>query len=128
MAFKYINPGYAELLNGTTVTTVRDSFHNSASGVSFTAEEERITVILAGKITNAVFCKFDIFSDYNDYEYLFVGLSGGMELRFSRHGACGFPIQIGPHEITIDEGAVNNISLRIKANDSTTGGSVKWIV
>lgn len=122
MAFKYINPGYAELLNGTTVTTVRDSFHNSASGVSFTAEEERITVIPAGKITNAVFCKFDIFSDYIDtYNYFFIGLSGGVYIEFSRGGSCSLIPRLNYQESGIFEGEVNSIYLRIQANDSSTG-------
>ena len=61
MAFRYINPGYAELLSDAGAETVINSAYNPNNGVAFTASAKQLNILPAGNLSTAFFCKFDVY-------------------------------------------------------------------
>ena len=59
MAFKYINPGYANLLDTDTGTAVEGAQY-SRSGVSFWQPAEKRGIVLAEAVTE-LYGKFDVY-------------------------------------------------------------------
>lgn len=61
MAFRYINPGYGELLAESGAETLKNYTYNSYNEVSFTASNKMLTIVPAGKISTDFYCKFDVY-------------------------------------------------------------------
>lgn len=74
MAFRYINPGYAELLSTAGAETVISRTYNPNNGVAFTASGTTLNILPAGNLSTTFFCKFDVYITGNISNTFYIGM------------------------------------------------------
>lgn len=134
MAFRYMNPGYGELLAESGAETLKNYIYNPYNEVSFTASNKMLTIVPAGKISTDFYCKFDVYFPSSDSTSFYIGmarydnldsamwLSGirinnGVALFYFGSNKIGTEIQLKPN-------AINTINFAIHINNATCEFSV----
>ena len=129
MAFRYINPGYAEFLSTAGAETVINPAYNPNNGVAFTASGATLNILPAGNLSTAFFCKFDVYITGNISNTFYIGMPrydsltsrawwagvaiGGTDVRL----CCMYRDLISP--ISLNVNAVNNIVFGLNFSNST---------
>lgn len=134
MAFRYINPGYSELLSTAGAETVISRTYNPNNGVAFTASSTTLNILPAGNLSTTFFCKFDVYITGNISNTFFIGMPryddltnrswwagakiGGKSVWFS----CSSR-DLGS-TISLNVNAVNSVVFGLNFNDATFEFSV----
>lgn len=130
MAFRYINPGYAEPLIDTGATTTESFTYNTTNGISFSAYSKTIQILPAGKVAGDFFCKFDLYCDGDSQAHNFyLGLPrydalnnatwiAGIEVIYDKIYTCACSYKIG-NGVSLKRNDVNKIFFHINMSEAT---------
>lgn len=129
MAFRYINPGYADLLAETGAETISDFAYNAHNGISFTASSKLLNILPEGKLSTTFFCKFDVYLTGNISNTFYFGMArydaptniswlagisiGGTKVRLR----CGSN-SVGS-EIPLNTNSVNSVVFGVNISNAT---------
>ena len=131
MSFRYINPGYAELLDVAGGKTIQNDIYNPYSQVAF-MQPSKLAGIVLPEMPVEIYMKCTVFLKYQagkDNEFhLEAGNNNGIAVDYSSYTGWRYSLwangssQAGYGYTTLKDDALNEILLHIKAGDSGSGG------